>query len=180
VPDIYLSVPFVTQLDFGDPTHPIRDYTGCWYASVCMVNYYFEQGPRYGMPEMFNKSKQLKNAKGEIYTNNYHSALPLNRFVELAANENLQLVDLPASKAFTSVALFDLLNTYGPLTMCWKKTSASTGKVYGHCSTVVGLKEGPDRLIFHDPEKAPNSELTLDDFNAKLIWTPGTIMHRKK
>ena len=180
MPNIYLSVPFVTQLDFGDPEHPIRDYTGCWYAAVCMVNYYFEAGPRMGLPEMFNKSNLLKNGSGETYTNNYHTALPISRFAELAANENLNLVDLPSSKAFTAVALGDLLTTYGPLTMVWRKTSASTGKTYGHCSTIIGMKEAPDRIIFHDPEKAANSELALSDFNAKLIWKPGAIMHRKK
>jgi hypothetical protein len=132
MPDIYLAVPFVTQLDFGDPEHPIRDYTGCWYAAVCMVNYYFEQGPRLGLPEMFNQSKQLTNANGETYTNSYHSALPFKRFVELAANEHLELVDLPASKAFTADALCELLNLYGPLTMGWNKTSVRTGKTYGH------------------------------------------------
>ena len=38
---VYLDVPYVPQT--GDPT-------GCWYASACMIGYFFEVGPRMGVP----------------------------------------------------------------------------------------------------------------------------------
>src|SRR5476649_318411 len=63
---IKLIVPFVTQLDIGGKTvktgflglfkKKIRgwdDWTGCWYASACMIGYYFSAGPRRGVPEIF-------------------------------------------------------------------------------------------------------------------------------
>src|SRR5215469_11981186 len=56
---IKLEVPFVTQLGIGSHVKGVAghdDPTGCWYASACMVAYYFEAGPRYGVPEIFKQS----------------------------------------------------------------------------------------------------------------------------
>ncbi len=176
--DFYLSVPFVTQLDFGNPAQPLRDYTGCWYASVCMVNYYFEAGPRYGLPRLFNQSNTLTDASGTSYTNHYHSTISPSDFAELAANEGLEFVTLPADKKWTPARLDTLLRDYGPLAFGWYKTAG--GHTYGHFSTLCGIKSGPDRIVYHDPEKAPNSEMSLTDLNANFAWIPGAMMRRKK
>ena len=55
--DIILSVPYVSQLNIGGgPAHGGRhDPTGCWYASICMLGYYREAGPRLGVPEQYVK-----------------------------------------------------------------------------------------------------------------------------
>ena len=55
-----LEVPYVRQLNIGGHipgnTESWDDPTGCWYASVCMIGYFFEQGPRFGVPEIFNRA----------------------------------------------------------------------------------------------------------------------------
>ena len=47
---ILLPVPWVTQKkeNYEDPT-------GCWYASACMIGFFFEQGPRMGLPKLFSR-----------------------------------------------------------------------------------------------------------------------------
>lgn len=61
--DIRLNVPLVGQ-QCGYDGQPIMrpDYCGnmrahgenaCWYASACMVSYFFRQGPRLGLPSVW-------------------------------------------------------------------------------------------------------------------------------
>ena len=178
--DYFLTVPFVTQLDFGSPTQPMRDYTGCWYASACMVNYYFEAGPRKGLPRLYNQSDVLTDTgnPSKTYTNNYHSAIDPGDFDELAANEGLEFVPLPTNNQWTPGRLDALLREFGPLAFGWYKTA--NGHSYGHFSVVCGIKSGPDRVLYHDPEKAANSVMSLADFNANFAWLPGGMMRRKK
>ena len=37
---------------FPDQSHPMNDPTGCWYSSACMIAWFFEAGPRQGVPEI--------------------------------------------------------------------------------------------------------------------------------
>ena len=56
---VKLNVRFVTQLGIGGHVVgaiPRDDPTGCWYASASMVGYYFEEGPRLGVPELFKRT----------------------------------------------------------------------------------------------------------------------------
>jgi hypothetical protein len=154
--DIYLDVPFVTQLGFGDPKNPQNDWTGCWYASACMVGYYFEAGPRLGVPEKYDAAK------------GYHSGMMVEEYPKLIANEHLEIISLPKSKKWDGGALADLLKQYGPLSFGWNKTVG--GKTYGHRSVLIGYDARKNEVIFHDPENAPNSRLSLADFNAKFRW----------
>jgi hypothetical protein len=166
MPSIYLDVPFVSQLGYGDPDNPMNDRTGCWYASACMVAYFFEAGPRLGMPEKYDP------AKG-------HSAMKNEEYPTLMANEHLVAVALPQSKAWTGDQIADLLRKFGPLSFGWNKTSLKSGKTYGHRSVVIGYDEGTSAVIFHDPEKLPNSRLSLKDFNAKFRWSNPYAMLRR-
>ncbi|HEV7267828.1 MAG TPA: papain-like cysteine protease family protein [Falsiroseomonas sp.] len=156
--DIYLDVPFVSQLGFGDPSNPRNDWTGCWYSSACMVAYFFEAGPRLGLPEKYDAAK------------GYHAAMSNNDYPKLMANEHLARIDLPIGKAWTGDALADLLRRHGPLSFGWNKTNAK-GQTYGHRSVLIGWDDTKSEAIFHDPEKAPNSRLKLADYNAKFRWT---------
>src|SRR5262249_23155625 len=147
MPSIFLDVPFVSQLGYGDPNNPMNDRTGCWYASACMVAYYFEAGPRLGLPEKYDV------AKGG------HSAMKNEEYPKLMENEHLAKIDLPGSKAWTGDQIADLLRRYGPLSFGWNKTSAKSGKVYGHRSVLIGYDETKGEVVFHDPELSPNSRL---------------------
>lgn len=157
---IYLDVPFITQLGYGqDKT--LSDPTGCWYASACMLGYYFEAGPRLGDPSLWTPKghKVIQDSK------------------TLQKNEHLVEVAYPANKAWTLDALADLLRKYGPQLISWRKTH--NGNTYGHCSALIGTEEKGTQVIIHDPENAPNTRMSLADFNAKFMWNIPDSMLRK-
>src|SRR4051812_30099029 len=108
--DIYLNVPFVSQLGYGDPANPHNDWAGCWYAAACMVAFFFEAGPRLGLPEKYDAAK------------GYHAGMRNEEYPKLMANEHLAAIPLPASKAWGGSQLADLLRRYGPLSFGWNKT----------------------------------------------------------
>ncbi|MET0308240.1 MAG: papain-like cysteine protease family protein [Sphingomonas sp.] len=155
---IYLDVPFQSQLKLGDPDNPINDVTGCWYASACMIGYYFEVGPRLGVPEKYDPVKQR------------HSIMMNEDYPKLMANEGLALVPLPTGKQWGGDQLADLLRDYGPLSFGWMKTSKRSGKTYGHRSVLIGYDDTTSEVIFHDPELLPNSRLPLATFNKVFRW----------
>lgn len=162
---IYLNVNFVSQLGFGDPAHPSNDWTGCWYAAACMVAYFFEAGPRLGLPEKYDAAK------------GYHAPMKNEDYPKLMANEHLAAITLPASKAWGADQLPDLLRRWGPLSFGWNKTA--NGQTYGHRSVLIGYDDKTGQAIFHDPERAPNSRLSLADFNAKFRWSNPYAMLRR-
>ncbi|QYU70862.1 hypothetical protein J4558_12450 [Leptolyngbya sp. 15MV] len=43
---VYLDVPYCTQLRFPNACSEDNDPTGCWYASACMIGWYFERPGR--------------------------------------------------------------------------------------------------------------------------------------
>ncbi|WP_347543422.1 papain-like cysteine protease family protein [Roseomonas sp. CAU 1739] len=162
---IYLDVPFVTQLGYGDATDPMNDRLGCWYAAACMVGYYFEQGPRLGLPDKYGE-------RG-------HSVMMNEEVPELMENEGLVAEPLPADRNWTGDVLLDLLRKYGPLSFGWMKTSTRTGKRYGHRSVLIGYDTDTDVASFHDPERQPNQTVTLADFNARFRWVNPYAMLRR-
>ena len=162
---IYLDVPFVTQLGFGDPSNPQNDTTGCWYSSSCMIAYYFEAGPRLGVPEKYDA------VKGR------HAAIKVTEYPKLIANEHLAIIPLPTNNEWTVDAIADLLRRYGPLSFSWFKPYK--GKLYGHRSVIIGCDDQNNQIIFHDPEKLPSSRLTITDFTAKFRWdNPYSMLRR--
>jgi papain like cysteine protease AvrRpt2 len=174
--DFYLAVPFISQLDFGNPAQPYRDYTGCWYATACMIAYHFEAGPRYGMPRLYNKTSTEIGADGQQYANRYHSTVSAADLAELGKNEGLEFVPEPPGLQWTPGRIDAQLREFGPLLFGWNKTHGFN--TYGHVSCICGVKSGPDRIIYHDPEKAPNSEGIFTELNARYI--PHTMMRRMK
>lgn len=165
---ILLEVPFVTQLDIGGHvpgnTNTLNDYTGCWYASACMVGYYFAQGPRHGVPELFTK----QNANPDGSTSTGHWAIPAGWMPTLMQREGLVAVADHATKVFTLDEIEALLKARGPLMFSWMKTHG--GATYGHVSVVIGTDA--TGIVFHDPEKAPKSTMTIGNFDAKRYKYP--------
>lgn len=161
---IYLDVPFVTQLGFGDASKPQDDPTGCWYSSACMVGYYFGAGPRFGVPELFTPGS------GHAVIDDAHTERFLKR-------ENLTAVSEPATNKWTVALLHDTLRSYGPLVVSWVKTHG--GNTYGHCSVVIGVDGWKKEVVIHDPENAPNTRQKLADFNATFMWGFGWGLLRK-
>ncbi len=178
-----LTVPFVSQLSIGKTkaggdTHD--DPTGCWYASACMVGYYFEAGPRFGLPELY----KLSNAGGKVGQMGHFAtgSDAANRlFPEhhriLAKREHLEPVDkCETSHEYTNLELTNLLKTRGPIFMYWMKKHGV--QTYGHASVIIGV-EGVE-IIYHDPENSPNSRMTIRKFNSVRQKWEFALMQRIK
>lgn len=180
---IDLDVPFVTQLDIGgharpaDSTaKPLNDPTGCWYASACMVNYYYESGPRLGVPEIYKQALDKGGQLGHYATGSGPAnKLCSNHHELLAKRENLVPVDGCASgKVYSKEDIEALLTNSGPIFMYWMKTHGAS--TYGHASVIKGTYGS--EIIFHDPEKKPNSKMDVGDFNAKRQNWKYALMQR--
>lgn len=167
---IYLEVPYVTQLgNDGNAVYKTgyNDPTGCWYASLCMVAYFFEAGPRLGNPKLFNKPLN-KHIHG---TDIGHFPIAGADELEMMKNEGLEEVPEPASKKWRDDDLVILLKTYGPVMMSWFAPG-------GHVSVLIGVDTTKSQVVYHDPENKPNSRMSIVDFNAKLMWGQRPLLRR--
>ncbi|MEM8490132.1 MAG: papain-like cysteine protease family protein [Pseudomonadota bacterium] len=176
---VLLKVNFETQLGIGGHvagTKTRDDPTGCWYACVCMIGHYFEQGPRQGVPELFKKNLgdgQLGHfATGSKQANK----LSPNHHELLAKRENLEAVaNCAKAYNYSFDELEALLRSRGPMFMYWMKSHR--GSTYGHASVIIGV----DRVgvVYHDPESAPNSRMTLARFNSSRQKWKYALMQRR-
>lgn len=184
-----LDVPFITQLDIGGHVKPtyaqavkgekpktIDDPTGCWYASACMVAYYFEKGPRLGVPELYARALDAGGQLGHYATGSGPANhLCANHHELLAKREGLSPVPgCETEKAFTIDDIESLLNGKGPIFMYWMKTHGAA--TYGHASVIKGTDAAG--IIYHDPEKAPNSKMSIADFGTKRQKWKYALMQR--
>lgn len=165
--DIYLNVGYVSQLKIGSGDFERKDPTGCWYASIEMVNFYFEQGPRMGVPDLF--TKKVGTFKDGTDMIGFQAATG-DKWLELLRNENMEAIPAPDSKAWGISDLASYLRIYGPLAFAWVKTSKRSGKKYGHISVLIGAAPSSNTVRYHDPENLPNSEMSISDFNAAFMW----------
>src|SRR5262249_45198832 len=133
--DIYLDVGYVSQLNIGSGDYQRKDPTGCWYASIEMVNFYFEQGPRMGVPDLFTKKVGTFPDGTDMIGFRTISA---EKWKELLRNEHMEAIPDPPSKDWSIDDLASYLRIYGPLAFGWMKTSKRTGKTYGHVAVLIG------------------------------------------
>lgn len=162
---VILDVPFVTQLGIGGHVAgaDLRDDPfGCWYASACMVAYYFQAGPRLGVPELF-KLDLGGGVQGHHATGSepaYH--LCVRHHDLLARREHLEPVaNCSTAHNYTHDELESLLRTRGPIFFYWMKNHG--GSQYGHASVIIGADRSD--VIYHDPQKAPKSKMSIEHFN---------------
>jgi len=182
---ILLEVPYVTQLKPG-----FEDPTGCWYASACMVAYYFGAGPRQGVPEIH--SAVLKGQGWTGFGNTQHLATGSDAAKRamtwwgkgesehelLAKREGLVPVpncDNP-SYAFTVEEIEKLLRAKGPIFMYWTKTSGTS--TYGHASVIIGAYTDKKLIAYHDPENAPGQVMSIGNFQQQRQAWKYALMQR--
>ena len=176
---ILLNVPFVSQLRSHGTTR--ADPTGCWYASACMIGYYFEVGPRFGIPEIY--ARNLGNGRIGHYATGSDEARALspNHHQLLADREGLVPVPHCASQAYnyTLDELEGMLRAQGPIFLYWRKSHG--GSTYGHASVIIGIhnsRKHGNHIVFHDPESRPNSKMTIGQLaNVRQRWQYA-LMHR--
>jgi hypothetical protein len=149
---VYLDVPYVSQLNYGGG---LNDPTGCWYCSAEMLAFYFEAGPRQGVPEFYTASGHMATGSTGTAQDAARKALNAKGFVNeheaLASREHLASVPgCDTNKTYTSTELEALLRKSGPIFFYWTKTSKQNGATYGHASVMIGVDGG--QIIYHDPE----------------------------
>lgn len=131
---IKLDVPLVKQL---------RSMS-CWYASVCMVAYYREAGPRLGLPDKWNAN----------------TGINLNDFIKLAKVEGLSSIK-PPNLDLTEQQLEIFLRNNGPI---W---CAGRWDGVPHIVVLTGIEN--NRVYINDPNPAKGKRVeTLAWFNKKL------------
>jgi hypothetical protein len=167
--DIYLDVPYVSQLNIGGGAgvgH--NEINGCWYASVCMLGYYREVGPRLGVPERY------KNPDGSPRVGSTGGADPLpitpNEMPELLKNEGLTKVPLPSNKAWTADGLAEILRTSGPCLVGRGFRDTKGLLIGGHFIVLIGAKDSNKTVTVHDPAYGPNITCPLSMFNDFFPW----------
>ncbi|OHB62565.1 MAG: hypothetical protein A2168_01590 [Planctomycetes bacterium RBG_13_50_24] len=176
---VTLNVKFVTQLGIGGHVAnatPRDDPTGCWYASACMVAYYFEAGPRHGVPEIFKRD--LGGGLLGHYATGSGPAnhLSANHHDLLAQREHLEPVpNCATAHIYTHDELEELLRKRGPIFLYWMKTHGAD--TYGHASVIIGADTSG--IIYHDPENAPNSRMSIGQFNTVRQKWKYAMMQRK-
>lgn len=176
---VKLEVRFVTQLGIGGHVAgatPRDDPTGCWYASASMVGYYFEAGPRQGVPELFKRDLGGGLLGHHATGSGPANLLSVNHHDLLAQREQLEPVPHCAeAHNYTLDELEGLLRTRGPIFFYWMKQHG--GSRYGHASVIIGTDNSG--IIYHDPENAPNSKMSLTRFNSARQKWKYALMQRK-
>jgi hypothetical protein len=176
---VLLNVNFETQLGIGGHVAGAvtrDDPTGCWYASACMLGHYFEQGPRFGVPELFKKD--LGNGLLGHYATGSGPANQLSAHHHnlLAQRERLEPV-ANCNKAYSYKLdeIEELLRQRGPIFMYWMKKHG--GGSYGHASVIIGVDT--TGIIYHDPERSPDKKMPIAKFNASRQKWRYALMQRK-
>jgi hypothetical protein len=171
---IVLEVPFVTQLGFGDPSNLKSDPTGCWYASACMVAFSFEAGPRFGAPQLYKKGLGFyaNGKRGAGHEAIMPGSADEDGFLKA---EGLEKIPNPVGSSYAAEQLADLVRKFGPIMFYWTKTAE--GNEYGHASVLIGVIG--QNVIYHDPENAPRSTMSIAKFNSVVGWDwPTTFLRR--
>jgi hypothetical protein len=175
-----LDVPYVPQLNIGGHVEGYvghSEQNGCWYASTCMIGYFWEVGPRLGVPAQ--------------YAGNPTDPKPMGaRYAELAKNENFAPVDLPPDKAWTANRLMEVLGQYGP---CYVRRGFrnSLGVLSGgHAIVLIGANNGNDEVAVLDPWKNAKNPTGLrffpvSEFNSFFKWDDSnaskySLMYKKQ
>jgi len=137
----------------------------CWYCSACMVAFYFEAGPRQGIP-----AKILGD-----------SAIYPSEFITLASVEHL--VKVPNQQTWTTDDLESLLRASGPIWCAgYWPTSGS-----GHVVVLTGAGNGT--VTYNDPAGRAGEVGTISWYNKKLaasfagcmmVRDPASVVARPK
>lgn len=143
---IRLNVPLVAQLLSME----------CWYASACMVAYYFAPGPRLGLPKQWASNKGIDPTLGD--------------FAALARNEKLVPIAAP-NRLWSNVALEKVLRDFGPV---W-----CAGYWYGVPHIVVLTGVDDTKVYINDPDGAKAKQGSIAWFNQKLAKTFSGCMLRR-
>ena len=132
---INLNVPLVAQ----------RLSMECWYASACMVAYFFAPGPRLGLPAQWQANQGITPSLGD--------------FAALARNEDLAPIIAP-NRVWSEKNLEVLLRDNGPI---W-----CAGHWFGPGHIIVLTGVDSTDVFFNDPDGGLAKTGAQAWFNQKL------------
>ncbi|WP_371930202.1 papain-like cysteine protease family protein [Bradyrhizobium sp. CCGUVB1N3] len=161
---VRLNVPLVGQQhDYDGQPIMRRDYQenmrpfgsrACWYASACMVSYYFRPGPRLGFPTLWRDD----------------SGLPQNCFEYLALTEGLDWLVKPYG-GFTPYFIAETLLRRGPI---WAAVTLPVTLESGdrlvdkHVVVLTGVNG--HTLYFNDPKPPARAEIGFFDLELDALF----------
>lgn len=164
-----LDVPLVGQKTTSD-ARPLQildssgkyvthGYMACWYASACMVSYFYRAGPRQGLPEVWAADKGLKLADIE----------------KLMKVEGLLRLPKP-SLGLTPASVFAALVLYGPV---WAAGRYLDGQpTAGHAVVITGVQG--DDILYNDPWEPQKKRKPATWFDTNLIEIPNALLVKDK
>lgn len=162
---ILLDVPYVPQLNIGGHVPGYTGHSeqnGCWYASTCMVSYFWEAGPRLGVPAQYKDNPLDPKPMGA-------------RYAELMTNEHYASVQLPSDKKWTADRLMDVLGARGPCYVRRGFRNPQGQLTGGHAIALVGANNGTNQVAVLDPWKDPKNPtgmrfFSVADFTDFFKW----------
>lgn len=171
---ILLDVPYVTQMKIGAQAggNYYNDTKGCWYAAICMLAYYQEQGPRMGVPDQMTQVTKMKNEGGVAISQTAMVSEPMgSRYAELMENEGLTTIPLPPLRKWTGEQLCQILTEKGPCYIRMGFLNEDGDLSGGHAVVLVGCNATTKKLTYHCPMDGPKRVMTIQKFNDLFKWT---------
>lgn len=134
-------------------------FMACWYASACMVSYFYKAGPRLGMPTVWKAD----------------DGLTISAINELARIEGLSAVPKPQG-GFTEQTVYGLLNTRGPLWAAGRFLDQYPDA--GHAIVLTGI-DGPF-IHYNDPWEPKAKKRAIEWFRQRIFSLPNAILAKVK
>jgi Papain-like cysteine protease AvrRpt2 len=123
-------------------------FMACWYASACMVSYYYKAGPRLGLPPVWKADQGLTVQAIDL----------------LARAEGLKAVPKPDG-GLTADNVISLLKAHGPI---WAAGRFLDGfPQAGHAIVLSGVRE--DHVFYNDPWEPKAKQRPWQWINVNLL-----------
>ena len=99
-----------------------------------MLGYFFEAGPRQGLPELFTMVHKNHNGHQRLIDPADHHLLMVR--------ENLEVIpQSDQAQHYTAQQIRHLLVTSGPVMFCWQKLRPGYARSYGHTCVLIGCDD---------------------------------------
>jgi hypothetical protein len=130
-------------------------FMACWYASACMVSYYYRSGPRLGLPPVWKADQGLTVQAIDL----------------VARAEGLRAVPKPVG-GLTADNVLTLLKTHGPI---WAAGRFLDGYPQaGHAIVLTGAK-GPF-VLYNDPWEPKAKQRAWQWVDGNLYNLPNALL----
>ena len=165
--DYVLQVPLVGQ-KVGYDAKPLMQpnamgqmqqhgFMSCWYASACMVSYYFRKGPRLGLPLVWKPDNGLR----------------ARQITNLARAEGLKAIPKPVG-GLNADNVVALLKTYGPIWAAGGYFDGDSEPWMGHCIVLTGVRG--QFVLYNDPWEPKAKQRAWHWIDANLADLPNALL----